>query len=177
MMSLVKLHINVIDFEDIEDAKRRIVELKSLVVRVIQDVRDLSKTLDPDRISANGFEGIIKQELESVHNAGLLQYQFIEEGTKPILDISVEVELLRILQEALHNVIKHSNASYVLFKVDYTSQKVRILFEDNGVGFILDEREGVGNGLKNMRSRANFINAVIDLESVPGSGTRLKISF
>lgn len=177
MMSLVNLHINVIDFTDIDDARRRVAELKGLVVRIIQDIRDLSRTLDPDRIAANGFEGIIRQELESIHHAGLLQYHFNVEGVKPSLNPSVEVEVLRILQEALHNVIKHSNASQVLFKVIYSANRVHIIFEDNGVGFNLSEREGGGNGLKNMRNRAKLINADIDLVSAPGSGTRLELSF
>jgi signal transduction histidine kinase len=88
--------------------------------------------------------------------------------------------MLRIVQESLTNALKHSNARAVSVALQVTqagdeAPLLNIRVTDNGKG-IAGERVG-GRGLLNMRSRANRIGGTLTLESVPGSGTRVRFSY
>ena len=88
--------------------------------------------------------------------------------------------ILRIVQESLTNALKHSEARAVSVALQVTqagdeAPMLNIRVTDNGKG-IAGERVG-GRGLLNMRSRANRIGGTLTLESVPGSGTRVRFSY
>jgi signal transduction histidine kinase/ligand-binding sensor domain-containing protein len=80
-----------------------------------------------------------------------------------------------VVKEALHNVVKHSAATEVSISVEYTEDKLEILVADNGKGFAVQERQGTGNGLKNMEKRIADLGGILSIESMPGRGTRLAI--
>ncbi len=88
--------------------------------------------------------------------------------------------ILRIVQESLTNALKHSNASAVSVALQVTqagdeAPLLQVRVTDNGKG-IAGERVG-GRGLMNMRSRANRIGGTLTLESVAGTGTRVKLAY
>lgn len=87
------------------------------------------------------------------------------------------VSLMRILQEACNNVIKHSRASQLSVTLDTdASNALRLTIEDNGVGFDLAEATGgIGSvGLTSMSDRAKQMGATLQVESTPG-GTRIRV--
>ena len=88
--------------------------------------------------------------------------------------ISFEVQIYRIIQEFLSNVIKHAKASNMLIHIRDTETLLAVILSDNGVGFdnsILKK----GMGLKNIDSRINSINAFSKWKSKKGNGSRLII--
>ncbi len=100
----------------------------------------------------------------------------------PDSEFSVDVELnvLRIVQESLANVRKHSQAAVVRVHLSYRDDRYNVLIEDDGVGF--DESSVVSSrghhlGLNILRDRAREIGASIDIESEPGDGTRIHLQF
>jgi signal transduction histidine kinase len=87
--------------------------------------------------------------------------------------------LFLVLKEALNNVLKHARASQVRIQVAQRASVLEIIVADDGRGF---EPERVvagsnGNGLKNMRQRIAALRGSFDLQSAPGKGTRLTVSF
>jgi signal transduction histidine kinase len=93
------------------------------------------------------------------------------------LPIPTENELLRILQEALHNVEKHAKASQVWVTWDVSPDVARLVVSDNGRGF--DIRTGVRDsayGLAGMRERADAVSGRLDVHSTPGSGTTIQVT-
>lgn len=92
------------------------------------------------------------------------------------LPLETGVHLYRILQEALHNVAKHANATHAAVMVEFTDDLFKMIIEDDGLGFDLDNEPAAAKdhaslGLISMRERAMLINAAIEIESSPGSGT------
>ena len=99
------------------------------------------------------------------------------EGEIPI-SASVELQLLRILQEALSNVRKHSGATRVDVKIHQERDRLIASVEDDGTGFDPSSRPREAFprfGLAIMRERAESIDGSLDLETSPGGGTRVKI--
>ena len=90
---------------------------------------------------------------------------------------ATELALLRIAQEALHNVARHAQARRVDIEVRTSAAAVVLTIEDDGVGFDVDAREGagVGYGLITMRERAEAVGGTFGAESGKGVGTRIRV--
>jgi two-component system nitrate/nitrite sensor histidine kinase NarX len=94
------------------------------------------------------------------------------------LDASVEIQLVRIVQEALSNVRKHAGASHVQVVVEADDESVGVEIVDNGHGFdpLLPDRTGWPRlGLQTMRERAQAIGGGFEVVSAPGKGTRIAV--
>jgi signal transduction histidine kinase len=91
---------------------------------------------------------------------------------------TVEENLLRIAQEALTNVIKHSEATSASIELDYGPKTVTMEILDNGKGFEPDKCAGAGDGhfgLVGISERAKRLGTEAVIESKPGQGTRLRL--
>ncbi|HWR41342.1 MAG TPA: ATP-binding protein, partial [Patescibacteria group bacterium] len=95
------------------------------------------------------------------------------------LDFATEVQLLRIIQEALNNVRKHAKASRVKVSIQSTAGETRVCVADDGQGFDMDASLPGKNhyGLDIMRERANEAGGEFRIESKPGEGTTVTVKF
>lgn len=101
----------------------------------------------------------------------------LEECPLPI-PVDVEYNLLRIVQEAITNAVRHSGARTIEVAMDCTPQNVRLMVQDDGVGFVVlgrDQSAPGHYGLIGMRERASQINAILQLDSQPGLGTTVRL--
>jgi len=99
-----------------------------------------------------------------------------EAGPDHALAADASVHVYRIVQEALHNVHKHAQASRVTVLFTHNSQEAAIVVEDDGRGFTAERVEGGLDGrlgLVGMRERARLIGGSVTIESEPGQGTSL----
>jgi two-component system, NarL family, sensor kinase len=89
---------------------------------------------------------------------------------------SVEMNLLRIGQEAVANAVKHGHAQQIAIELRYTSNSVCLTVEDDGQGFTADQPPSSGHfGLLDMRERAQSLGSQLKIESEPGRGTRIAV--
>ena len=177
-LSLVKLNINTIDLNDAAIAREKIAASKSLLIKAIQDVRDISKTLNTDFINETGFANAVEQQLQLLERTGLYATQLSVQGD--ICHYTPERELLafRIVQELLNNIVKHAEANQINVSMNYKSEKLVISVWDNGRGFDLQAQQSSPNkgmGLRNIYNRLKLIKGVIFFESGPGKGTTVTI--
>ena len=104
----------------------------------------------------------------------------IEWGTL-VLPSDTEMQVLRIIQEALRNIYKHSDANTVRILLSKTGEiDYQVLIEDDGVGFSSQPKNGNAGehvGLKIMQERARRFGGNLEIESEPGEGTRVTLSF
>jgi signal transduction histidine kinase len=175
MLSLVKLHLNTVDLQKQEKAAEKIGSAKDIVSKAINDLRDLSKTLNTDTIAAAGLLNAIKAELHQLEKTGTLQTAFLVSGTHIKLDAQKELILFRIVQEALHNVIKHAQASQVSVSALFEEGQFQLTIADNGRG-TADAGSTSGSGLRNMQSRSGLIGAGWQMESGKTGGTTIRIT-
>jgi two-component system nitrate/nitrite sensor histidine kinase NarX len=159
--------------DDREGVEQAVSELEAGVRESTADVREL---LVHFRTRANGedIEQALRVTLNKFqHQSGVHTHLEVRGNGVP-LPSDVQLQVLHVLQEALSNVRKHANASEVWLTVD---KEPRWSFQvrDNGRGFDGRERpEGEGHvGLRIMRERAERIGARVDVESVPGRGSRV----
>lgn len=89
----------------------------------------------------------------------------------PPLAPQVHTAYYRIAQEALNNIITHAEATDVRIDLTHGADGVKLLIEDNGKGFCLNDVPADRFGLLNMRERAEIINANLQIDSMPGRGT------
>jgi signal transduction histidine kinase len=102
------------------------------------------------------------------------------EGTEYKLSPEKEVALFRIVQEALNNIRRHSQASIARIKVIFGDSTVKIAVLNNGIGFNQEEimgrlSSGSKLGLLGMRERTQLIDGNFNLYSEPGKGTQISI--
>ena len=108
---------------------------------------------------------------------GLKTELLAPDGAGVSLPSAAEIQLLRVIQEALTNVRKHAKASIAKVSFRQEDSTLTIMVEDNGLGFDPDRvvARGRGFGLETMRERAEAIGASLPVSSVPGHGTRVTV--
>jgi len=96
---------------------------------------------------------------------------------KPIrLAAPVEMNLLRIGQEAVSNAVKHGHAREIVIELNYSPSRVRLSIRDDGEGFASEQPVATGHfGLLDMRERAQSMGAELRLESNPDLGTEVSL--
>lgn len=138
-------------------------------------MRDFIWALDPAKDNTHDtLSRFVEFAGKFCEQAGIqFKSQHIPDNLKSrVLNMADRRHLLLILKEALNNAVKHSKASIIEFKASNTSSQLVITLKDNGIGFNSENVTG-GNGLINMKARADMIGAAIDLVAKPKQGTTL----
>lgn len=97
---------------------------------------------------------------------------------RPLPEV-IEENLLRIAQEALTNIIKHSRATQANLVLDYGPRHVRIQIQDNGSGFVVDHHAGPSEGhfgLLGITERTKRLHGQLAIRSTPGGGTTIEVT-
>lgn len=141
------------------------------------DVRgEISKLLHRIAIGED-FLGALKRFLETFRQSYGIDVQLIlsNEQHEVTFEPATEVQLLRIVQEALTNVRKHAQATFVLVTINRASDFTQLVIEDNGIGFDAEHRSASPQsyGLGMISERALEFNGRLAVESAPGKGTRI----
>ena len=181
VLSLVKLNINTMDADKPEPLQEKIDNSRTLITKAIQDLRDLSKSLNTDYVIELGLMRSIEYELEMIQKTGSYDIQFDTNGKAYRLERQQELIIFRIVQEVLHNIIKHAKATKIDVTASFDPGTFILVIADNGQGFDAskiesDNYEGFGLGLRNMNNRAKMINASFKLTSTLQVGTAVTIT-
>ena len=166
-----------LDKDKPEQASAQLEQLASAAREVYTDAREgimaLRTRVGPDQPLSEALQDYVERwELQS-GIAGSLEI----EGEIQV-SATIELQLLRILQEALSNTRKHSGATQVEVRIHQERDRLIASVEDDGTGFDPSNRPREAFprfGLAIMRERAESIGGSLDLETSPGSGTRVKI--
>jgi PAS domain S-box-containing protein len=104
-----------------------------------------------------------------------IKVEFQERKVPSGLSSEVALCLFRIVQECLRNVARHSRARLARVRLDSDSSEIRLIVEDDGVGFDLEARQGKpGLGLVSIRERLHLVSGNISVRSSPSKGTRIE---
>jgi signal transduction histidine kinase/DNA-binding NarL/FixJ family response regulator len=124
------------------------------------------------------LESALSAEVAWAQSTGHLEVRFVTAGTPAALDVGLSREVLRTAREALTNIVAHARASTVRLGLLYEAEAVSLLVQDDGQGF--DPSSGWQNdrfGLRAMADRASALGATVDIDSLPGWGTRIRARF
>jgi signal transduction histidine kinase/ligand-binding sensor domain-containing protein len=162
--------------KDQNEGGRRLDELRQLTRGALAEMRTLLLELRPVTLVESELSELLKQLSEAFAGRARIPTNLQVNGSCDIPP-NVKIALFRIAQEALNNASKHSGASEATITLDCHENWVKLIVEDNGVGF--DEHNITPNrlGLAIMRERAEAIQAHIDIHSQPGSGTLVTVNW
>ena len=131
-------------------------------------------------INEQGLVPSIEETVRRTQEEMGIPVYFQNEWPEQELTPEVELNVLRIVQECLVNIRKHSQAEVVRVLLSYRNDTNFVLIEDDGIGFdessIVSEG-GLHLGLNILRDRAREIGADLQIESEPGDGTRINLQF
>ena len=179
-LSLAKLNLNTLDFEDRELTTELVNHSADLLTKALDDLRDLSKSLSSDLIKNGGLQKAIELQVNQLQKTGKFRVIFDIKGSYQYLNEQSEIILFRILQEAVNNIIRHSCACEIIILLYCIENHVKMYIQDNGKGFdtnfLQNGKTNFTGGINNMQKRAKLINADLDIESNPGGGTKITVT-
>ena len=150
--------------------------IKDTLLGVSEGIRRLSRDLRPSILDNVGLVSAIRWLVDRLHEEEMINSRVVLKGTERGLGSQQEVIIFRIVQEALNNVRRHSQATKALVTIEFLSESIKIDVKDNGKGFILNKTAvklaADGKlGILGMQQRAKLLNSVIDIQSQHGKGT------
>lgn len=176
-ISLAKLQLNTLDIQDNGPNAQRISDTVDLLTRTLDELRDLSRNLGSEIIRNGGLTKAIEQLVIQLQKLTTPQVIYDLKGDYQFLDEQKEIFILRILQEAISNVIRHSGAASIDIALTYENNSLTMAIHDNGKGFnptVIATQKNT-SGLNNMMKRAKMIDASFQVDSNPGSGTMITL--
>jgi PAS domain S-box-containing protein len=144
-----------------------------------QELRRMCRGLRPPLLDDMGFEPAVRQLIEEFEEHGSAQVDLTVKVEDDVPKLAPEAALcaFRVLQEALTNVSRHSQARRVRVGVLIDREELVIAVRDDGQGFDpADARRLNHLGIAGMRERAKLVNGKLELRSQPGQGTRVTLS-
>jgi hypothetical protein len=154
------------------------VEVKKTIGKSLQEIRALSKMINPEAIKNIRLNKAVQLEVDRLNRLNFIDSKLIVSGEVEAISSKSEIILFRILQEFLSNTIKHSRATALQIRLNYTKKNLQIIAKDNGVGFDVSLLSGAkGIGLNNIKSRAKLIHATVKIVSEKNQGTQLEINY
>ncbi|CAA0143694.1 ATP-binding protein [Tenacibaculum maritimum] len=173
-----RMKLGFIDVSSDQNKERYQSFLKELQ-EIEKEIREVSHKLSTNLDGSNiDFIGIVEQLLKD--KSTLNKFDYALSINDDINWFSIEevskLNLYRIIQEALQNIIKHAKASKVIIKIVNIEGNLRVEIEDDGIGIERVNAEK-GIGIKNIKLRVKRLRGVVDINSNSKGGTTLKVEF
>ncbi len=162
-----------------EYATARLEELHERIEDLLQGVRRYSRDLRPSVLDDLGLLPAVEGLLANIQETGT-RAELLIVGDQRRLSLEVESELYRIVQEALHNVRWHAQASQVTITVEFGQDRVRVNLQDNGRGFeVLGTTSDLASmgkfGLVGIAERTQLLGGHFSVQSEVGVGTTVTV--
>jgi signal transduction histidine kinase len=140
----------------------------------LAESRALVAALAPAELTESSVADALRRQADRLTEETGIVAKLVVQGDRRPLPTSVDVVLLRTVQESLANVRKHAQASSVEIVLSYQDTSVVLLVTDDGVGFDPGS-DSHGFGLRGMRSRVGHIGGSVSVTSAPGAGTTVEL--
>jgi PAS domain S-box-containing protein len=161
--------------DDPSTLRNRVQDLRSKVAEISNDVQALSHDLHSSKLEYLGVVAGMKSWCKEFAERQKMEVDFSTDVTHP-LPFEIGLCLFRVLQEALHNAVKHSGVKQVDVQLAESSSELLLTIRDLGAGFDLEEaKQGRGLGLTSMQERVRLVNGTITIESKLGGGTTIHL--
>lgn len=174
MMSAAKMNLSAFESEikfANDEQKQSLEKVIQLVDESCKEVRTVSHIMMPNALLKNNLGAAIRDFVDKLNNKSL-QAHVNTEGLDERMASNVETVLYRVIQECVHNAIKHAGATTLDISLIRDKDGVSGTIEDNGKGFdVADKNNFEGIGLKNISTRIEYLKGTVDFDTAPGRGT------
>ena len=175
-----RLAMLAVELEQLQDnpseVARRLQEMRKQTIEISNDVQALSRELHSSKLEYLGAIKGMKSWCKEFGERQGIQVEFKSSEVQSSVAPEIGFCLFRVLQEALHNVSKHSGAGRVEVQLREDSSEIHLVISDSGRGFDSETAmQGQGLGLVSMRERVRLVNGTIAVESMLGGGTTIHV--
>lgn len=156
--------------------------IQGLLREEVLNLRELMQQMKSIDVDASRLFGVLNDTVERFQRETGITARFVTDVAQPDIPQRVCRELVRIVQEGLVNVRKHSKARHALVRLGSTGAQWSLSLEDDGKGFPFsgrltqEELDEIGKGPMIIKERVRLIAGKLTVESNPGQGTRLEIT-
>jgi signal transduction histidine kinase len=179
MLVVVNQNLNILSKKislDAENTSKPLEISKQYIMSAIKESRRIAHNLAPHY--SGDISTMIRELLNSFSDLPDISFQFESEVEEPYQNQNIDINLFRITQECINNIIKHANASNVTIKITGAFNLLSLSILDDGEGFDRNkifEKDG-HYGFDNMASRVNSIGGSLNIDSRVGIGTHIKVN-
>ena len=153
-------------------AAERVAAALGVVEQSIVSLRRISEDLRPAMLDSLGLAAAIEHHVTQFSQRTGIPCRLRMNREEFDLESSLATAVFRIVQEALTNIARHADASAATVEIDETEDGIRLCVQDNGRGFDAASKKKTF-GLLGMRERVTILGGKLEIESHPGSGTRI----
>lgn len=172
VLASAKMYLDIIAAEN-ENAKDLALRSVTLIERAIQEIRSLTKIQVAPMKNISLSESI-SLLLDVLKESTLIRPTLNYDADDNIIDDELKLNIYRIIQEQISNVIKYSAAKNIIISIKTNDEGLHIVFSDDGKGFDTSkQRKGIG--INNMLNRVESFNGEMKIDTAPGEGTTTTI--
>ena len=171
VLSSVKLKVNCLDITSAED-QAQLEKINSHIDQIILRMREISNDLMPTTFLRKGLAAAIEESIADNDFNSDLQIKF-QHSDIPTLDPDKAIHVYRIIQEILHNTVKHAKAKNLFIELSVKGDKLVLRCSDDGIGFNYSKlvNESAGLGLRSLLSRTEIMNGEMFVDNHRDKGT------
>jgi signal transduction histidine kinase len=177
----VRLNLEFINKKNDEESVIKRKEFIRELQNVESEIRGVSHDLSRNSVfnTERTFKALLEFMINSQKNADdtIFETTIDDSIDWDYYDNIVKANIYRIIQEAIQNINKYSKAGHASIIVTEDNGNIEVVIKDDGIGFEPHKVKGGGIGLRNLRKRAAALNGSIIIDSQPGSGTSVKVTF
>ena len=162
---------------DEDRTKEQIEQIAGTASQAISEVRQIAYNLRPYHLDEIGLTQSLEELIERVANACPIKFTSDIDNIDDLLSKEGAINLYRIVQEGLNNIVKHSEASEAKLLVKRNPREIEAVIKDNGKGFSLPggTTRRPGFGLTGLSERARILGGTLSINSLPSKGTTVKL--
>ena len=149
-------------------------EVRDVTQKTLDNVRSLSQALHPVMLEEAGLENTIDWYIATMEKQTGVKIHYEKSGAPYSPEGSAGIHIYRVLQEALNNVVRHSEAREAWVRLRFADLELALEVEDRGAGFMAREAQS-GIGLVAMRERAELLGGTLEISRPPEGGTLLRL--
>ena len=171
LLSSIKFSVGSLDIYSDTDTKT-VDRVYDHIDSLMHRMREISADMLPHTLGRKGLVAAIAEFISNLPQSSATKI-FFEHSPLPEFPMVQSIHVYRIIQEIVHNTIKHARATVLQLELKISGAQLVLLTKDNGCGFDykLQASESQGLGLRNLHSRAEMLGGKLVVESATGKGT------
>jgi signal transduction histidine kinase len=160
------------------DAKHSGEQVVEQINHLILEIRGMIRGLEGGTVQKFDLASELVTLRAIYKQAGRVQITLdLQPNATEVLTKEEEQEILNIVREALSNCVRHANATQATVSIRMRGTTIRVSISDNGMGFLVADRQPRGYGLANMEARAKKLGGTLRVQSKIGQGTHIVAEF
>jgi len=171
LLSVVKFQVDHVE-SVAEDEKEQLTKASKHLDGLIGRMREVANNLMPSALHRKGLVEAIEEFIRNAENSTGLRI-LLQSGSDISMAEEKRINIYRVIQEVVHNCLKHAKATELEINIEQRNGRLRILCRDNGKGFDYEKtiRESVGIGLRSLKNRSEIMGGTMEVESKIGIGS------